>query len=126
MDKRTVLVVDDDPSIRELIAELLDDAGFAVLEADSGGLALRLAREHCPSVVLMDQRLPDMSGLDVLKRLRTQEAAHHIRVMLVSGLAHQLIDGDHGADGVLAKPFDITTLLEQVEHFASAETDGVA
>ena len=96
MDKRTVLVVDDDPSIRELVAELLDEAGFAVLEADSGGLALRLAREHCPSVVLMDHRLPDMSGLDVLERLRTQRASRHIPVVLVSGFAYQLVDRDRG------------------------------
>jgi len=126
MEQRTVLVVDDDQSIRELIAELLDEAGFAVLEADSGGLALRLAREHRPSVVLVENRLPDMSGLDVLERLRTHQASRHIPVMLVSGLAHRLVDGDHGADRVLAKPFDITTLLEQVEYLASYERSGVA
>jgi DNA-binding response OmpR family regulator len=126
MTQRTVLVVDDDRSIRELIAELLDEAGFAVLEADTGGLALRLAREHRPSVVLMDARLPDMSGLDVLERLRTHQASRHIPVMLVSGLASRLVDLDHGADSVLGKPFNITALLEQVEYLASYEKTGVA
>src|SRR3954453_8076225 len=107
MQQRTVLVVEDDPAVRTLIAELLDEAGYAVLEAACGRQALRLAQEYVPTVVLMDQRLPDMSGLDVLEKLRTDAAPRYIPVILVSGLAQQLVDGDHGADGVLAKPFDI-------------------
>jgi len=70
MAQHTVLVVEDDASIRSLIAELLDDAGYRVLEADCGKMALSLAREHAPSVALVDYMLPDMSGLDVLERLR--------------------------------------------------------
>ena len=120
MAQRTVLVVDDDAAIRALVVELLDDAGYAVLEADRGKTALRLAREHVPSVVLVDYVLPDMSGLDLLEQLRGQRASRSIPVMLVSGRAHQLVDRDHGADRVLAKPFDIDVLLEQVESLARA------
>ena len=120
MDQRTtVLVVEDDASIRSLIAELLDDAGYTVLEADWGKMALSLAQEHAPSVVLVDCMLPDMSGLDVLERLRTQRESRHIPVMLVSGRAHQLVDRQHGADGVLMKPFDINVLLDRVDALAS-------
>jgi DNA-binding response OmpR family regulator len=126
MDQRTVLVVEDDSAVRGLVAELLYDAGYAVLEADRGKLALRLAQEHIPSVVLVDHTLPDMSGLDLLERLRTHRASRHIPVMLVSGLAHRLVDRDHGADRVLAKPFDIDVLLEQVEYLTSCTRDGVA
>ena len=72
MAQHTVLVVEDDASIRSLIAELLDDAGYTVLEADCGKMALSLAQEHALSVVLVDYMLPDMSGLDVLERLRAQ------------------------------------------------------
>jgi two-component system, OmpR family, phosphate regulon response regulator PhoB len=126
MDQRTVLVVEDDAAVRTLIAELLDEAGYAVLEAECGRQALRLAHEHVPSVVLVDHRLPDMSGLDVLERLRTRPTSRHIPVMLVSGVAHRLVDQDHGADRVLAKPFDITALVEQVNFLASSTRDGAA
>src|SRR5687768_6850157 len=111
MDQYTVLVVEDDASIRALVVELLDDAGYTVIEADRGQMALRLAREHVPSVVLMDHLLPDMSGLDLLDQLRSERSARHIPVMLVSGRPHQLVDGGHSADLILAKPFDIDVLL---------------
>jgi DNA-binding response OmpR family regulator len=126
MDQRSVLVVEDDETVRTLIAEVLDDAGYAVLEAGCGRQALRLAHEHVPSIVVMDHMLPDMSGLDVLEKLRTRPSSRYIPVMLVSGLAHKLADRDHGADGDLAKPFDITALLERVDALASYASDGVA
>jgi two-component system phosphate regulon response regulator PhoB len=126
MDQHTVLVVEDDAAIRALVVELLDDAGYAVLEADCGTTALRLAQEHVPCVVLLDHVLPDMSGLDVLEQLRGQGASRHLPIMLVSGRAHQLVDRDHGADRVLAKPFDIDVLLQQVEYLANVRLDGVA
>ena len=126
MDQRTVLVVEDDATVRALVVELLDEAGYRVLEADGGKMALRLAQEHVPSVVLVDYTLPDMSGLDVLEQLRGHRASRHIPVMLVSGRAQQLVDRDHGADRVLAKPFDIDVLLQQVEYLATCTRDGVA
>jgi len=126
MEQRTVLVVDDDAAIRSLIAELLEEAGYAVLEASCGRQALQLADEHVPAVVLVDQRLPDMSGLDVLERLRTRLPSRHIPVIIVSGVAHQFVDGNHGADGILPKPFDILDLVEQVDHVAGYVRAGVA
>ena len=126
MEQRTVLVIDDDAAIRSLIAELLDEAGYAVLEADCGRQALRLADEHVPDVVLVDHRLPDMSGLDVLERLRMRPASRHIPVIVVSGAAHQLAGRDHGADRILSKPFDIAELVEQVNAVACVVQDGVA
>jgi len=126
MERRTVLVADDDAAIRSLIAELLDEAGYTVLEADCGRQALRLADEYVPAVVLVDHRLPDMSGLDLLERLRSRPASRYIPIIVVSGVAHQLADGNHGADRVLSKPFDITDLVEQVNAVACDIRDGVA
>jgi CheY-like chemotaxis protein len=91
MEQRTVLVVDDDAAIRSLISELLLDDGYTVLEADCGREALRLADEHALTVVLVDHRLPDMSGMDVLERLRTRSTSRYTPVILVSGLTHQLL-----------------------------------
>jgi DNA-binding response OmpR family regulator len=126
MNQRTVLVVEDDAAVRALIAELLDEAGYAVVEASYGRAALQLARVHSPAVVLVDQMLPDMSGLDVLESLRQDATSRHIPVMLVTGRTDHLIGRDHGADRVLAKPFDIDILLTHVEYLATFTRDGVA
>jgi two-component system phosphate regulon response regulator PhoB len=126
MDQRSVLVVEDDPAVRALIADLLDEAGYAVFQADCGRRALRLAQDHVPSVVVMDHVLPDMSGLDLLEELRTRATSKYIPVMLVSGLAHQLDGRDHDADGILAKPFDIDALVEKVDALAAFTKDGIA
>lgn len=125
MQARTVLVVEDDPAIRGLVAELLDDAGYAVLQTRLGQDGLRLAAEHAPIVLLMNQSLPDMSGLDVLGQLRHQPATRQIPVVLISGRAHQLADGASGADRVLPMPFDIDELLAHVEQLA-LQTEGSA
>jgi len=126
MQNHSVLVVQYDAAIRELVAEVLNDAGYRVLEADRGSAALRLAQQHVPSVVLTDHMLPDMSGLDLLEQLKVHPASRFIPVMVVSGRAHQLAERDHGADRLLAKPFDIDVLLEHVDALASLTEDRVA
>jgi CheY-like chemotaxis protein len=126
MNQRTVLVVEDDAAVRSLVAEVLDDAGYTVLEATCGQMALQLAQEHVPSVVLTDHGLPDMSGFDLLDELRRHDASRHIPVMLVSGRAQQFVSGIHGVDRVLAKPFDIFVLVQQVDDLASHPRAAVA
>jgi DNA-binding response OmpR family regulator len=125
MDQPTVLVVDDDFEIRALISELLEEAGYAVLEAACGQEALRLASAQVPAVVVVDHRLPDLSGLEVVQRLRAHSSSRHIPVMLMSGFAHRLVGRAHGADRVMSKPFDITDLLQQVDALASIEQGSV-
>lgn len=119
VDGRTVLVVEDDPSIRELVADVLADEGYAVLQAENGRQGLRLAREHAPSVIMVDQVLPEMTGLEVLERLHAQQTTRHIPVILVSGLAQSLRGSDHRADRVLSKPFDIEALLAHIDSLAT-------
>ena len=121
IDARTVLVVEDDSAIRELVADLLVDEGYAVLQAADGCQGLRLAREHAPSVIMVDQMLPGMTGLEVLEELHAQYMTRHIPVILVSGLPRSLAP-DHQADRVLAKPFDIDALLAHVENLAALGT----
>ena len=118
VNDRSVLVIEDDPAIRGLIAELLDEAGYTVLEAGLGRGGLRLAEEHAPSVVLVNHRLPDMSGFDVLERLRRGPSTRRIPVVLVSGRIRPPADGPAVADRVLPMPFDIDVLLAHVEQLA--------
>jgi DNA-binding response OmpR family regulator len=119
MDARTVLVVEDDASIRGLVVEILNDAGFVVLQADRGDAGLLLAEEHTPAVVLVNHGLPDMTGLDLLERLRCRESTRRIPVVLVSGRAQQLPNGAAGAERVIPMPFDIDALLMHVEQLAA-------
>ena len=125
MDDRSVLVVEEDPGIRALIVELLDDAGYTVLEASRGEGGLYLAEEFLPSVVVVSQALPDMAGLDLLERLREGRTTRGIPSVLVSGRPQHLVD-DGAADHVLPLPFDIDVLLAHVEQLAGAERGAVA
>jgi DNA-binding response OmpR family regulator len=119
MDARTVLVVESDASVRALFVELLDEAGFAVVQTDRGDSGLRLAEEHTPTVVLVNHVLPDMTGLNLLGHLRRQPTTRHIPVIMVSGRIQQHHDVGFGADRVLPMPFDIDVLLAHVEQLSA-------
>jgi CheY-like chemotaxis protein len=105
----SVLVVDDAAADRRIVGRLLERAGFDVREADDGVGALRLAAEHAPDAVVMDVRMPGMSGLHVLRRLREDERLATVPVLLVSGehdneaVARALSEG---ADDFMAKPIE--------------------
>jgi DNA-binding response OmpR family regulator len=120
MDDRRVLVVEEDPGVRALIVELLVDAGYTVLEASRGAGGLHLAVEQSPSLVVVNDVLPDMSGLDMLEQLRRRRLTREIPVVLVSGRFQQLSVEESAADRVLPLPFDIDVLLTHVEQLAGA------
>jgi two-component system phosphate regulon response regulator PhoB len=121
-----VLVVENDSAIRALIVELLGEAGYTVLEAAGGAGGLLLAEERVPSVMVVNHVLPDMSGLDVLERLRRQRETRGIPVVLVSGRVQQLAAAATGADRVVPLPFDIDVLLAHVAQLAGASQGAVA
>jgi two-component system cell cycle response regulator DivK len=112
-----VLVVEDNEKNMKLVRELLEVTGYRPLEATTGSLALELALEHRPDLVLMDIRLPDIDGLEALSRLRGDERTATIPVLAVTAQAMQ---GDRerflaaGFDGYLSKPIDVGELLEAV------------
>ncbi|MBI4266593.1 MAG: response regulator, partial [Acidobacteria bacterium] len=73
MTHGTLLIVDDEPGIRESLVDHFAGCGFRVLAAPTGSQALTLSAANLVDVILLDQRLPDMSGLDVLKTLRSRD-----------------------------------------------------
>ena len=85
MSERTILLVEDSEAIRTAFTILLEDAGYRVLGAGTGGEALRLAAADAPGLVLLDMGLPDMSGLDVVRRLKAQDATAGIPVVALTG-----------------------------------------
>jgi DNA-binding response OmpR family regulator len=114
-----VLVVDDDPWIRSLIADVLVDEGFRVQQASDGGVALSLAQQLRPDVIVLDVALPTRSGLAILKALKEAATTCQIPVIMTSGYDLQALDDDlGGAAGFLSKPFDIADLLACVRQQA--------
>ena len=82
---RIVLLVEDSDAIRDAFTILLEDAGYAVLGAAGGGEALRLAGERVPDLVLLDMGLPDMTGLEVVRRLKAAPQTAGIAVVALTG-----------------------------------------
>jgi two-component system, OmpR family, phosphate regulon response regulator PhoB len=111
---RQVLVVEDDPDIRLLLRNVLEDAGFEVEESDSGPSALT-ALDRCPvDLVLLDLGLPGLDGLEVLRQLRV---GSDVPVIVLSGRrsdAERTAALDAGADDYISKPFSTPEMLVRV------------
>mgnify|MGYP001573612784 CR=1 FL=1 len=104
--KPTVLIVEDDHFLRDLVARKLEVSGFVVLQAIDGAEGLSILKDHTPDVVLLDMVLPGMSGLDILKSIKSNPKTQSIPVVILSNLGQK---GDMerakelGADGYMVK-----------------------
>ncbi len=113
-DNGTVLIIEDELPIRRFLKPSLQSHGFKVVEAVTGAEGLALASSHNPDIILLDLGLPDMDGLEVVKRLR-EWAATPIIVITARGKEKDKIAGlDAGADDYLTKPFDVGELLARI------------
>jgi two-component system, chemotaxis family, chemotaxis protein CheY len=111
-----VLVVDDDPGIRDTLQFMLEDAGYDVLTATTGLEALDRVNERRPALILLDLQMPLMTGQETLARLRQMPYQIPV-VFMTAGLRAQVEAVRHGADGHLAKPFEFDELLQVVRRF---------
>jgi len=119
----TVLVVDDEPLFREVVADILTAAGHRVLVAGSVHEAIATLQLEKPSVILTDQMMPDLDGLALVHRLRADREWSQVRVIIVSAkaTAEDIERARHaGADDYLVKPFSATELRAKVNAMASA------
>ncbi len=118
-DARTVLYVEDNPSNIKLVDTILHERPeITLLVAQQGSLGLELAREHAPALVLLDLNLPDISGEEVLRRLRADRRTARIPVVMVSADATSRQAArlrNVGADGYLTKPFDIEQFFAVID-----------
>ncbi len=119
----TVLVVDDDDAIRDLVAMVLADAGYTVRTAADGATAVALARATQPALVLMDVNLPRLDGLSACRALRNdaRTAKLPVTIMSSSPVRDQQLRACR-ADHFLAKPFDLEHLLGEVAHYVTPGT----
>jgi two-component system cell cycle response regulator DivK len=115
---KVVLVVEDNPINMKLCQDLLNAHGYNVLQAKDGMQGWELAREHRPDLILMDIQLPDVSGLEVTNRLKSDENLKSIPVIALTAFA---MKGDeekflqNGCDGYISKPISIFALLQTIE-----------
>jgi len=119
-----VLVVDDDPAIRRVIAYALSDEGHRVSEAEEGGAALlAIAREH-PDIILLDMKMPGVDGWEFARRYRERYGEQAAIIVVTAAQDAAQRSAEIAADGFLAKPFDLDTLTERVAAFAAAGRTG--
>lgn len=114
-----ILIVDDNDAIREMQIAVLESANYSVREASNGSLALTLAEETRPQLVLMDITMPGMTGYQVLDRLR-EKYGSELPIVMVSALPEDEerdIALARGATGYISKPFDIPSVLNCVKQF---------
>jgi len=126
----SILVVDDEPTIAEVVARYLERAGYATETAADGLEAVRLAGERRPDLIVLDLMLPQLDGLEVLRRLRDGVAADTPVILLTAkGERNDRIAGlRSGADDYVVKPFSPTELVARVDavlrRVRRAESDG--
>ena len=116
--KRTILVVEDEPDVVDLLRLNLTKAGFLVLEANDGLSGLALARERRPDAVILDLMLPEMHGEDVCRQLKSRESTASIPVIMLTAKAQasERVAGlELGADDYVAKPFSPRELVLRLQ-----------
>jgi diguanylate cyclase (GGDEF)-like protein len=122
----TVLVVDDMPDNVKLLAYELGDHGFEVLTAYDGPSGLERARTARPDVVLLDVMMPGLDGIEVCRRLKSDDTTAGIPVIMISArdLEEDIVDGlDAGACDYVTKPFNLPIVLARVRSAARAKAD---
>ena len=119
MTKR-ILVVEDQEDNRQILRDLLSNAGFEMIEAEDGQQALTQAAKHKPDLILMDIQLPLLDGYEATRRIKADPALNAIPIIVVTSYA---LSGDEekahaaGCDAYVAKPFSPRALLAKIREY---------
>jgi DNA-binding NtrC family response regulator len=111
-----ILIIDDDENIRKVLQTILEDEGYFVDTADTGKKGIEKSEVNFYNVALIDVRLPDMEGIDLLTKLR--ETTPKIRKIVVTGyptLQNAVAAVNKGADAYVMKPFDVERILQTIK-----------
>jgi two-component system cell cycle response regulator DivK len=120
MAKKTVMIIEDDVLNMKLFNDVLENLGYTTLKAHDGDIAMDLARETHPDLIILDIRLPFTSGFDVIKQLKNDEFLQDIPVVAVTALTDNSKKDEylrHGFDDFLAKPIAISDFIKIVADF---------
>src|SRR4051794_15268130 len=115
MERGTVLVVDDEPNIADLVDLYLTREGFRVVKATTGEAGVRAVAEHRPRLVVLDVGLPDIDGLEVCRRLRSTSSIPVIFLTARDGEIDRVLGLELGADDYVTKPFSPAELVARVK-----------
>lgn len=115
LPRRRILVVDDEATIREVVAQYLELEGFAVMKASDGLEALRTAAASPPDLVVLDLMLPGIDGLEVCRRLRATSAVPILMLTARAAEEDKLVGFGTGSDDYLTKPFQPRELVARVQ-----------
>lgn len=113
-----ILVVEDEADIRQVLSYNLGQAGYQVLTADRGSTALDLARKERPALVLLDLMLPDISGLDICRQLKSDPSLRQVPVIMLTARSEEIdrvVGFELGADDYVVKPFSVRELVLRVQ-----------
>jgi two-component system phosphate regulon response regulator PhoB len=115
---KTILVIEDEAPIRDMLRFALQLANFKLLEAETGQAGLSLIQKHHPDLLLLDWMLPDQSGLEVIKKLRAQAPTQKLPIIMLTALAqeeHKVKSLQMGADDYIVKPFSPMELMARIQ-----------
>ncbi len=112
---KKILVVDDEPAIRDLVQMVLTREGYRVTVAPDGQTALELLRSHKPDLIVLDLMLPDMSGHEVCKKITEQSQVPIIMLTAKHEVVDKVLGLEFGADDYITKPFDARELLARIK-----------
>lgn len=118
---RTILLADDDSDVRRLLSLHLKEEGWAVLEARNGALALETLLVERPDVVILDVMMPELTGWEVLKYIRTHDELQATPVLMLTGIGESLNAATSpmfGADAYLDKPFELDDIDARLQEIA--------
>ena len=126
MTGQSILVVDDEPDLRELVSYNLQKNGYLVLEADNGKLGLSMVLEQRPSLVLLDILLPGLSGLDVCREIRRRPELDAMPIIMLTAMGEDsdvVLGLELGANDYIPKPFSLKVLLARIRTALRHKTD---
>ena len=121
---KTILIVDDEPPVRSLYGLVLRKNGYHVIEADSEGVALDMARNHLPDLILSDIFILESDGVSLLRQIRGDPKLMSRQFVLMTGSPDLVMSlkGIEGADDFLVKPISLQVLLSCIKKRLSART----
>jgi len=124
--KGSILVVDDDPSIRKVLAAILEEKGYNVEAVDTGGKAIRKSKTGFYNLALIDIRLPDMEGIELLTQMK-QTVPHMVKIMITGypSLQNAVEALNMGADAYIIKPLDIDDALSVIENLLEKQRESL-
>jgi DNA-binding NtrC family response regulator len=119
----SILVVDDDAEVRKTLSSILSKEGYSVETVENGKQAIRASEKSRFDIALIDIKLPDMEGTELLHRLKEDQP--HMAKIVITGfptLENAMETVNEGADGYILKPFDVEKLLEMIRKHLKRET----